>query len=65
MGAMLGRVNNSFEVATSDQRYFDSDEIAIRGIHRVAFNAHDVGNADATEANREPGPIVGLITQSS
>lgn len=46
-------------VATSTDRYFDSDEIAIRGTERFDINVHDLG--DGTTA----GPIVGLIGSSS
>lgn len=42
-----------------------SDQIQIRGTERFDINVHDVGNADATAANRVPGPIVGLITAAS
>ena len=63
-GSMVGEVR-AMEIAQSDQRYFDTDEIAIRALIRVAINVHDVGNASATEASRVPGPIVGLITAAS
>lgn len=63
-GSMVGEVRG-MEIAQTDQRYFDTDEIAIRALVRVAINVHDVGNAHATEASRVPGPIVGLITAAS
>lgn len=63
-GSMVGEVRG-MEIAQTDQRYFDTDEIAIRALVRVAINVHDVGNASGTEASRVPGPIVGLISASS
>lgn len=63
--AKFGEVRGSMEIATSTERFFDSDEIAIRGIQRVAMTVHDVGNASATAASRVPGPVVGLITAAS
>lgn len=64
MGSMVGEVRG-MEIAQTDARYFDTGEIAIRAFVRVAINAHDVGNASATEASRVPGPIVGLISAAS
>lgn len=43
----------------------DYDQIRVRGTERIDINIHDVGNADATAANRVPGPVVGLITAAS
>lgn len=40
---MLG-MRRSLEMATSDQRYFETDEIAMRGIVRHDFNIHDLGS---------------------
>ena len=48
-----------FSVAVSTDRYFENDEIAIRGTQRTAINVHDLG--DATDA----GPVVVLRTPSS
>lgn len=31
-------------IATSDQRYFEKDQLAIRGTERFAMNVHDVGD---------------------
>ena len=39
---------------------FASDQLAIRATQRYDINVHDVGNADATAANRIAGPIVAL-----
>lgn len=64
MAATFGRVR-SMEIATSRDSDFANDLIAIRGTQRTAINVHDVGNASATESEREPGPVVGLITAAS
>jgi HK97 family phage major capsid protein len=47
-------------IAMSSDRYFDTDQIAVRGTERFDINVHDVGNASATAALRVPGPIVAL-----
>lgn len=52
-------------IAYSSEYKFAEDQLAIKGTQRVDINVHDVGNADATAANRVPGPIVGLITAAS
>lgn len=65
MGAKLGIVNGSMSLSSSDQRYFESDIIAFRILERLAIAVHDVGNASATAASREAGPIVGLISAAS
>lgn len=44
---------------------FTTDTIYIKATERVDIVVHDVGNASATAANREAGPIVGLITAAS
>jgi HK97 family phage major capsid protein len=46
-------------VTTSDQRYFDSDQIAIRGIERFAINVHGDGRGSTY------GPIVALATSTT
>ncbi len=43
-GVMIGD-RAGFEVSQSDQRYFDTDEIAIRGRQRFALKAHDLGTS--------------------
>lgn len=58
--AKYGEVRNSMALASTDQLYFDKDQIAIRFRQRVAINVHDVGNAHATSTSREPGPVVAL-----
>lgn len=52
-------------ISLSDQVYWTTDEIGIKGTERLDIVVHDVGNADATAANRVPGPVVGLITAAS
>lgn len=42
-----------------------TDQLQIRGTQRIDIVVHDVGNADATAANRQAGPVVGLITAAS
>jgi HK97 family phage major capsid protein len=52
-------------LALSEHSRFANDELELKGTERFDINAHDVGNADATAANRVPGPIVGMITAAS
>jgi HK97 family phage major capsid protein len=49
----------STTVAFSSERYFDTDEIAVRGTTRFDFNVHDVGTSTAA------GPVVGLVSSAS
>ena len=49
-------------IAMSSDRYFEADELALRGTERLDINVHDVGNASATASQRQAGPIVGLYT---
>lgn len=55
-------------IELSDQVYWTTDEIGIKGTERLDINVHDVGGASATASERAvgaiagPGPIVGLIT---
>lgn len=46
-------------ISTSDQRYWDADQVGIRGTERFDINAHDLG--DATNA----GPLVALRAAAS
>lgn len=50
------------EIASSEHYAFNQDLLAIRATQKVGFAAHDVGNASATQADRVPGPVVGLAT---
>lgn len=63
--ASIGRVNGSMEIATSAEFDFDNDLFTVRGTHRAGVTVHSVGNASGTEASREPGPIVALLTMAS
>lgn len=58
MAASFGD-RRQMEIATSTDRYFDTDQVAVRGIERFDFVAHDLG--DGTN----PGPIVALKTPAS
>lgn len=58
-------VEVSTEAYVDSQSLFEKDLMAVKSTERWDFVCHDVGNADATAANRVPGPIVGLITKSS
>lgn len=56
LAAKFGQVNNGLAIAMSDQKYFDTDEIAFRGIERVAVTVHDVGDTSTA------GPVVAVAT---
>jgi len=58
LGSYLGD-RRKITITRSTERYFDSDQIGIRGTERVAPTVHGVG--DTTNA----GPICGLITAAS
>lgn len=58
LGATIGD-RRQMTIATSADRYFDSDEIAMRVTQRRDIKVHDVG--DSSNA----GPIVGLVTSAS
>lgn len=64
--SMLGdRKGTSIAMTDSDSTDFAKGIMAIRGDTRFDINVHDVGNYDATAANRKAGPIVGLLTAAS
>ena len=44
---------------------FETRQTAVQVSQRFDINVHDVGNASATAASRQAGPIVGLITAAS
>jgi HK97 family phage major capsid protein len=46
-------------VSTSEHRYFDQDQIAVRGTERIHINNHDLGD------NTNAGPFVVLQTPAS
>ena len=49
----------AMEVQTSSERFFDQDQVAIRGVERFDFVAHDLGNASTA------GAFVALKTPGS
>lgn len=65
MGARVGEVRNSMRIDLDTSIGFKEDTVWVRGLVRNAVTVYDVGNASATAALREPGPIVGLITAAS
>jgi HK97 family phage major capsid protein len=58
LGCFLGE-RRSLNIARSEHVFFKNDQIAIRGLERIAINAYGVG--DTTDA----GPICGLITAAA
>ncbi len=50
-----------FSVATDESRYFEKDQIAIRGTTRTAVNVHDLGGISTAAA----GPIIVIRTPAS
>lgn len=59
VGVCLGD-RMAMEIGQSDQVKYMEDSIVIRAKERVAFNAFDKGNADASAANRVPGSLIVL-----
>jgi HK97 family phage major capsid protein len=53
--AKFGQVKGT-EIATSDQRYFEYDQIAFRATRRFAINNHNVGGSNA----EKPSMVIGL-----
>lgn len=64
MGATLGD-RRQYSIALSEHARFTADDTVFKATSRFDINVHSVGNASATAADREPGPIVGLITAAS
>lgn len=64
LGAAFGE-RRQVTLSVSDQHKWAEDQMAIRGTERIDIVVHDVGNASATAALRQAGPIVGLITAAS
>lgn len=56
MGASMIGDRRQLSIATSDQRYFDADQYAIRGISRFTTVAHGAGRAETY------GPVVCLTS---
>lgn len=53
------------KVRINPYTYVSTDQLQLVAFQRFDINNHDFGNADATAANRVPGPVVGLITGAS
>lgn len=49
----------AISIATSEDRYFDTDETAVRATQRIDINNHDLGNTSTA------GPIIALDTPAS
>jgi HK97 family phage major capsid protein len=58
LGCQFG-TRGALEVATSDQRYFDTGLIAVRTRRRIFCNAHGVGDTS------KEGPLIALYTAAS
>ena len=58
LGATMGD-RRPTEIAVSEDRYFESDQIGVRGTTRFDINCHDVGDSSAA------GAIVALKTAAS
>jgi HK97 family phage major capsid protein len=54
-----------FSFAMSEHYNFNTDMPTFRAIERFDINVHDIGNADATAANRVAGPIAALFTAAA
>lgn len=52
-------------IEMSKERYFLEDQVAYKASQRFAFNAYDLGNADALVANRVPGCLIALYSQGT
>lgn len=52
-------------IAISDQRYFDTDEIGIKGTERFDINNHSLGNASSSAGSRVEGPLIAVISAAS
>lgn len=64
MGAVMGDKRQR-TLFTDPFSLSDKDQIRVRGTERIDIIIHDVGNASATAADRQPGSIVGLISGAS
>jgi HK97 family phage major capsid protein len=64
MGTVMGDRRNR-TLFTDPFSLSDKDQIAVRATERVDIIVHDVGNASATAALRQPGSIVALISAAS
>ena len=57
MGTAFGD-RRTVTIEVSDQYYFNQDALAFKATERFAFKAFDIGNVDATAANRVPGSLI-------
>ena len=64
MGAVMGD-RRQRTLFTDPFSLSANDQIAVRGTERIDIIVHDVGNASATAALRQPGSIVALISHSA
>jgi HK97 family phage major capsid protein len=64
MGAVMGD-RRQRTLFTDPFSLSDKDQIRVRGTERIDIIIHDVGNASATAALRQPGSIVGLISAAA
>lgn len=62
MGSKCGEVSGGMAIASSEDRYFELDAVAIRGVQRIAMTVHDVGTANSSAASRVQGPIAALVS---
>lgn len=58
LAALFGS-RNGVQLAQSEHRYFDENEIALRGVHRFAIDVHSLGSDTVA------GPMIALKTPSS
>lgn len=58
LAAMMGE-RRGITIRTSMERYFELDQIAIRGTERIDINVHDLGD------NTTPGPMIAIKTPAS
>lgn len=64
--AMFGdRRGVTIKMTDSNDTDFEEDLMAIKGTERFDVNVHDVGNADASAAKRQAGPVVALQTAAN
>jgi len=62
LGTKIGVAPDTMSLSTSTERYWDQRKVGYQMALNYAINVHDVGNANATAASREYGPVAGLIT---
>jgi HK97 family phage major capsid protein len=55
----------SMTIEVSDQVKFVEDALTYKATERFAFNAHDVGNVNASAASKVPGSLIVLATTTA